>query len=173
MPSAITIRDLLPSEAPAFQALRLRGLRECPAAFASSAEEEGGESAAEVAARLAPGAGRAMLGAFSGVSLVGFAGLQRESFRKLAHKVVLWGMIVAPESRRTGVGRLLVVHALQRAFSMPGVRQVTLGVNANNSAALALYESCGFERFGLERQFLLLDGVAQDEIHMVRFAPAR
>ncbi len=171
--SALLIRLLLPADASAFQALRLQGLRECPTAFASSYEEELGEGAAEVAGRLARAPGRAMIGAFQGAALVGFVGLQRESLRNLAHKVVLWGMVVAPEQRRSGVGRRLVVHALEAAFAMPGVRQVILSVNATNRAALALYESCGFERFGLERQFMLVKGVPQDEIHMVRFAPER
>ena len=34
--------------------------------------------------------------------------------------------------------------ALDRAAAMPGLRQVYLGVNAQNTAAIALYESLGF-----------------------------
>ncbi|MEW6705255.1 MAG: hypothetical protein AB1430_10430 [Pseudomonadota bacterium] len=35
-----TLRTLQPADAAAFQALRLQALRECPSAFASSAQEE-------------------------------------------------------------------------------------------------------------------------------------
>jgi RimJ/RimL family protein N-acetyltransferase len=43
-----------------------------------------------------------------------------------------------------------------------------LGVNTENTAAIALYESLGFETFGVERGFMLVDGVLHDELHMVR-----
>ena len=36
----------------------------------------------------------------------------------------------------------------------------------SNPAAIALYKSMGFEPFGLERDFLLVDGVLHDELHM-------
>lgn len=56
---------------------------------------------------------------------------------------------------------------------MPGVRQINLGVNAANFAALAFYESCGFKPFGLERGFMMLDGELHDEVHMVHFFEAK
>ena len=46
------------------------------------------------------------------------------------------------------------------------MRQVNLGVSAGNHAALALYERLGFVAFGVERGFLLLDGVLYDEVQM-------
>jgi RimJ/RimL family protein N-acetyltransferase len=48
------------------------------------------------------------------------------------------------------------------------VRQIVLGANAANPAAVKLYQSLGFEAFGLERGFMLIDGQLYDEIHMVR-----
>ena len=47
------------------------------------------------------------------------------------------------------------------------VRQVSLGVNAENAAAIALYERMGFEPFGREPCFMLVDGIPQDEVQMV------
>ena len=41
-------------------------------------------------------------------------------------------------------------------------------MNTENTAAIALYTSLGFETFGLERGFLLVDGVLHDELHMAR-----
>ena len=54
------------------------------------------------------------------------------------------------------------------AASGLGVRQVTLGVNERNTAAIALYRSLGFETFCVERGFLCIDGVLHDELHTVR-----
>lgn len=168
---SVEIRELAPPDAGAFQALRLEGLVECPSAFASSHEEEIETPIAAVAERLAGAADRCVIGAFQGRDLVGIVGLERMRKKKLAHKAHIWGMYVAPHARRRRVGHALVVRALERAASMRGVLQVTLGVNASNRPALALYEALGFEPFGLERGFLLLDGVLHDEIHMARVFP--
>lgn len=165
--SPLEIRELGPADAGAYQALRLQGLRERPSAFASSYEEERERPLEVVAERITAAADRVVLGAFDGSELVGVVGLVRERMRKLEHKALIWGMYVAPGSRKQGVGRALLSTALGRAASMPGLRQVNLGVNAANEAALALYESLGFKPFGLERGYMLIDGELQDEIHMV------
>ena len=77
-------------------------------------------------------------------------------------------LYVAPEFRRKGAGRQLVPQALDHAFSWSRVRQVNLGVNAANDAAVALYEAMGFTPFGVERGSMPVDGELQDEIHRVR-----
>jgi RimJ/RimL family protein N-acetyltransferase len=161
------LRTIDSTDAAAFKALRLTALRECPTAFSSSYEEECDIPLAEAAQRLVPDRDRAIFGAFDGDDLVATVGLQREGRRKLAHKAVIWGVYVAPSFRRRGVGRLLLERALAHARSMPDLLQVTLGVNTMNTAAIALYESVGFEQFGLERGFLRVDGVLHDELHMV------
>ena len=157
----------MPVDAADFQELRLRGLAECPTAFASSLAEEGDAGPAAIAQRLAPAPDGAVLGAFDVATLAGVVGVKREHHAKLAHKAFLWGMYVAPEHRRRRVGRLLVDAALAQAYAMPGVARVNLGVNAANAAAIALYEGAGFTRFGLERDFMRVDGAPQDELHMV------
>ena len=154
-------------DAAAFKTLRLAALRECPTAFSSSYEEECDVPLAEAAQRLAPNLDRAIFGAFEDHALVATVGLQREGRRKLAHKAIIWGVYVAPSFRGRGIGRRLLERALAHARSMPDLLQVTLGVNIENKAAIALYESVGFERFGLERGFLRVDGVLHDELHMV------
>jgi len=164
---SIEVRPLVPGDAAAFQELRLRGLLEAPSAFASSHEEECETPVETVAMRLAEREGKAILGAFDQQRLVGVVGLERQEMRKLAHKAGLWGMYVEPGARKRGVGRLLVAHALAYARDTLHVRQVGLGVNETNVAALALYKSLGFESFGLERGFMLLDGELHNEVLMV------
>jgi RimJ/RimL family protein N-acetyltransferase len=160
------IRALLPLDAEPFLALRLRGLLECPTAFASSYAEEQSDTVEVVAQRLSPKSDGAILGAFHGSELVGVVGIQRESMLKLAHKAFIWGMYVMPEARNTGIGAALVARALQYATEELRVRQVNLGVNTANTAALALYRKLGFKEFGHERGFLLVDGVLYDEFQM-------
>jgi ribosomal protein S18 acetylase RimI-like enzyme len=163
----MTVRKLTPADAETFQSLRLLGLLECPGAFASSYEEECDLELPVLIDRLAPRSDRAVFGAFQTHALVGLVGIKREEPRKLSHKAHLWGMYVAPANRKLGVGRQLIAEALSFASVELGVRQVTLGVNAANEAAIALYSRMGFKSFGREPCFMLVDGVAQDEMQMV------
>ena len=165
----VDIRILTEADAALFQALRLRGLREAPAAFSSSYEEECDRSLDEVRPRLQSSRESAVFGAVVGDELAGVVGIRREKPRKLAHRAVLWGMYVAPEHRKLKIGRALVERALQYAAETIGARQVVLGVGANNSAAIALYERVGFESFGIERDYIFAAREYHDEMHMLRF----
>lgn len=161
------IRILTAHDAASFQALRLRGLIECPDAFASSYEEEVDTAIGEVAKRLEANPDKAVFGSFVEENLDGVIGLRREGMQKLRHKAQIWGMYVAPEVRRGGHGRALMQCAMENARRMSGVEQVNLGVNARNEAARALYEGLGFTSFGIEKGSLKIGEVAHDEHHMV------
>lgn len=79
---------------------------------------------------------------------------------------------MAPEARGQSVGRALLVQALALAATVPELLQVNLSVNAGNVAAIALYESLGFQTFGREPGALRIDGVLHDELHLF-WRPAR
>jgi ribosomal protein S18 acetylase RimI-like enzyme len=164
---AALIRRLQPSDARAYQAVRLRGLRECPGAFAASPEEEADEPLGDIARRLEHRPDGAMFGAVASAAVIGIIGIQRESFRKMAHKAFLWGVYVVPEARRHGLARAMLNHGLHYAAHELGVRQLSLGVNTRNVPAIALYRSLGFEVFGTERDFMRVGIEWQDEHHMV------
>ncbi len=79
-------------------------------------------------------------------------------------------MYVSPDYRHRGLGKGLLAHALEFADSQMGLVQLTLVVNAANTSAISLYESFGFESFGLEPAAAFIDGVFHDEMHMVRLS---
>jgi RimJ/RimL family protein N-acetyltransferase len=162
----IEVRVLSARDAAEFQRLRLEALRESPTAFSSSYEDERDRDVAKIAERISPDGLGVVFGAFEGGQLIGLAGFRREGGRKREHKGFIWGMYVTPTHRRRGVGRQLVESVLSHASSLPGLRRVNLGVNAANSQAIALYEATGFRSYGVERAFLIVDGVEQDEVHM-------
>lgn len=170
--STITVRRLVPGDAAPCRALRLRGLQEAPTAFGSSHAEESELPLSTTEAFLAPDSGRNMFGAFDGETLVAIAGIGRETRVNLAHKAFLRGVYTAPEYRGQGIAQRLIAFALQFADTLPGVRQVTLTVNADNVAAIAAYEALGFTTYGREPDALLIDGVCYDELLMVRFVKA-
>lgn len=56
----------------------------------------------------------------------------------------LAGMAIAPEARRTGIGRAAVLHLLAEAKAR-GDRMMVLEVIEQNTAAVELYRACGFQ----------------------------
>jgi ribosomal protein S18 acetylase RimI-like enzyme len=168
-PSAgIQIRLLAAEDAPAFQALRLAALRECPDAFGASLEDESRLTHDTVGRRIAP-ADRTQggcVGAFSGTTLAGMACVWREPGHKERHKAHLVSVYVAPGHRGAGVSTRLIRRAITLARDMAGVRRLNLTVTVGNSAALALYQGLGFEIYGREPEGLCVDGAYHDEYLM-------
>lgn len=151
--SDVHIRLLGPDDAEPFQHLRLRGLRDVPEAFGTTYEEDVVLPLAVVAERLRPArapAGRAVIGAFRGDTLVGFAGCMQSPKRKSSHKADLWGTYVAPDARGQGVGRRLLEALIAETRTWDGVERLTLTVVERAEAARRLYAALGFEEFGRE-----------------------
>ncbi len=159
------IRRLLPTDALAFQTLRLAALRDAPTAFSSSHEDECDTPLATIESNLAQ---RNLFGAFEGNVLAGMVGVGRESAPKLRHKGYIRAMYVAGEHRGKGAGRQLFEHALVFAASLEGLRQLSLVVTAGNAPAIGLYESMGFSIYGTEPCALFADGVFHDNVLMAR-----
>jgi ribosomal protein S18 acetylase RimI-like enzyme len=74
-------------------------------------------------------------------------------------------MFVLPEYRGRGIGRALVVEALERARTL-GVQSVTLSVMTSQQEARRMYLALGFRPFGVEPRALMVDGRLLDEEHM-------
>ena len=82
-------------------------------------------------------------------------------------------MYVAAKSRRCGMGKALMVAALEYARSKAEIRIVQLTVTHGNLAAVRLYESCGFAQFGLEPFAVAVGDDYVSKIHMWRDVEAR
>ena len=158
------IRRLVPSDAPAYRPLRLRALREHPEAFTSSYEENADAPLAETEKRLASGTAT-LWGAFEGETLCGAIGLDRETRAKNRHKASLVAMYVAPEHGGRGIGRTLV-EALVREARDEGLELLVLTVTQGNRNAIQLYESAGFQSWGVEPHAIKVAGRAWAKNHM-------
>jgi ribosomal protein S18 acetylase RimI-like enzyme len=167
---AMTVRRLVPSDAPAYRALMLEAYERHPEAFTSTATERAALPLSWWETRLdaSPQAGQVVLGAFDGERLAGAVGLLFETREKSRHKANLFGMYVAPSSRHTGFGRQLVLAALAQAQARDGVKLVQLTVTDGNAAAQALYERCGFAAFGIEPFAVAVGGAFFSKVHMWR-----
>ena len=164
------VRPLGPQDATAFQAFRLRALREAPEAFGSTYDEEVDLPLEAVAGLLAPADGppQVVLGAFAddvsaGDALVGIVVCHREHRTKARHKATVGGMFVAPDARGRGIGRALLERVIEEARGWPGVEKLTLTVVERATAARALYRAAGFRPYGLEPDSLRQDG-ARDTV---------
>lgn len=161
------VRRLVPADAVAFQALRLAGLRARPDAFGSSYDAEKDWPIERVRDWLTVRPDAGVFGAFAQDGrLVGVLGLRREHGERFAHKGHLWGMYVDAAATGRGVGRALLDAALALARAQPGLRHLTLHVNATNAPAIALYRAVGFVEIGREPASLRVGDDYYDELSM-------
>jgi len=125
---------------------------------------------AAAAARLAADGVDTVWGAFVGDELAGLVGLGREARAKGRHKATVFGMYVAPERGRRGLGAALLQHAIAAARD-EALEQLLLTVTATNAGAVALYEKAGFRSFGTEPRAIRIGSAYHDKTHMILFLP--
>jgi ribosomal protein S18 acetylase RimI-like enzyme len=164
------IERLSPRHAGAYRALMLEAYAAHPDAFTSSAAERERLPLSWWESRLSadPAAHELVLGAFEGTELVAVVGLSFEQREKVRHKAKLFGMYVRPPYRGQGLGRQLVESALTHARQRPGVKLVQLTVTETNAPAVALYERCGFLRFGVEPLAVAVGSAYVTKLHLWR-----
>lgn len=98
--------------------------------------------------------------------IVGLAGLVGESNEEERHVASL-AISVAGGRRGRGVGTALIEALLSWAPSA-GVTRVQLWAWANNPRAISLYERLGFQREGVARRSVIVDGGPVDVVLMAR-----
>ncbi len=168
----VTIRQLNEDDAPDFQALRLRALREHPEAFSSTHERESAYTLEFVAERLRQAAASPdnfTLGAHLDDKLIGMVGFVRMARDNEKHRGQLWGMYVASERQGRGIGTALLSDAIARAGALPGLEQIELEVATRNEAARRLYASAGFQPCGVNPRTRILHGEYIDDERMALF----
>ncbi|MFJ2994001.1 GNAT family N-acetyltransferase [Pandoraea sp. NPDC087047] len=164
--ASVSVRRLVPADALAFQALRLSGLQAHPEAFGSTYAEEKDWPVERVREWLAVRPDAGVFGAFEHERLLGVLGLGRQTRPNFAHVGFLWGMYVHADAVGQGIGRALIDAALALARSQPGLRHITLQVNAENRAAITLYQSAGFVEIGREPDAMRIGNRFCDDLRM-------
>lgn len=162
------IQRLSPTHPRAYRELMLQAYADHPEAFTSSATERAKLPDDWWEKRLDPSplASELVMGALQGPALIGVAGLSFDSREKARHKATLFGMYVPPAARGQGAGRALVMATLETARLRPGVGLVQLTVTEGNTAAQALYQSCGFVPFGIEPFAVAVGTGFVSKVHM-------
>ena len=97
--------------------------------------------------------------------IVGILTLEGSKRRNVRHTAVL-GITVAKEWRGQGVGRRLMIQAIEWARQTGILQRIELHVFARNEIAIALYESLGFVVEGRRRNAVIRDGEYIDDLVM-------
>jgi ribosomal protein S18 acetylase RimI-like enzyme len=162
-PSEVAIVRLVPEDWEVYRELRLRALREDPAAFGSTFAEESAfpqERWRERLARRGPSspavtwAARAPDGNLLGLLVAA----------KFTERFQLFAMWVAPEARRRSVGGRLLDAALAWVEEQAPGSPVYLEVNPLQTDAVRLYLSRGFRASGISRPLEHTPGQRVDEL---------
>jgi len=161
-------RLLTVADAEEYRNLRLEGLQNNPEAFGSSFEEEKNDQI-ELYANRFESQGSFTFGVFDHEELVGVTTLVQESKLKLQHKASILAVYVTPRMRGLGVGKHLMIEAINKARELKGVEQLNLTVVSTNASAKRLYSSLGFEVFGTEKRAMKIGQQYFNEDYMVLF----
>lgn len=167
----VVVRSLGPEDAESVHALRLEALARHPEAFLRHVDEERAGGPARQRDRLrdavASDGASITFGAFVGDELTGMLALLRDADRKRRHRAQIVSVYVRPRQRGRGTAGRLLDAAIATARDMPGVELLYLSTSSSNDPALALYRSRGFEAWGVEPDFLRVDGRPVDEVHLL------
>ncbi len=168
--SKITFRKLLPTDSPAYRAIRLECLKNFPQYFGTSYDEQ------IVLPKLAWEAfiesgdpNHFTVGAFDGDSLIGICSFNRDGRGKAKHIGEIVQMYVKPEYAGKKVGMRLIQTMIAEAFSDEGVEQLLLNVVTTNISANRVYEEAGFVEYGVLKNNFKHNGEYSDQRMMVLF----
>jgi RimJ/RimL family protein N-acetyltransferase len=166
----VTIRAGTEADAPAYRELRLEALRNHPEVYSSDHEHALTRPASSWAETLrAAGTGGAAFMYFAqhDQELIGLCGIYRVDAPRTRHSATVVSLYVRPAWRGLGIAQGLVTACRDWAGSHD-VRIVKLGVITTNTAAIRVYQRCGFQTYGTEPQAIYYNGVYYDELLMAR-----
>ena len=163
----IKVKELQLIDAAELQKIRLQSLAEYPHAFGASYEEESkwDLSVYEERIRLK---GTIYFGAWVDGRLVGITALVVNSRLKIKHRAMIQAVYVQKEFQGSGIGKRLLLKAIEKACSIPEIEQIELSVVKEQIAAFTLYEVNGFEIYGEEYHAMKIGARYYDEFLMIK-----
>lgn len=158
---------LTPVDAMAYKALMLHAYEHAADSFTSTPQERSLQPDSWWINRIADPAGLSVVwGAFTEAGLVGTVSVEFSARAKTRHKALIVAMFVREECRGEGVARQLMRAAIQYGLEREGLRLLQLEVTQGNTAAERLYESLGFQPYGVEPMAVLTANGFRSKVHM-------
>ena len=100
-----------------------------------------------------------------GDEIVSIANIDSSKQKKIAHNAEI-GISVRKSHWGIGIGSAMMSELIEFA-KHHGIKNVRLGVKADNANAIKLYEKCGFAKIGVQKDFFHVGDNYYDEILMV------
>ena len=105
-----------------------------------------------------------LFGAFDDGNLVGYVNVLRGDANRIRHSAyIVMGILLSYTGQ--GIGKLLLNKVDEWARKY-GVTRLELTVMAHNENAIKLYEKMGFNKEGIKKNSILIDGNYIDEYYM-------
>jgi RimJ/RimL family protein N-acetyltransferase len=166
------VKPLSPFDADAYRSLMLQGYAQAADAFTSTAQERAAEPLRWWQSRIQDASGLSQaFGVFDAGVLVGSVAIEYSAKAKTRHKGLVVGMYVAQAHQNRGAGRSLMQAAIAHACARHAVRLLTLTVTEGNVPAIRLYESLGFQTFGVEPLAIYTGAAYKAKVHMALRLP--
>jgi ribosomal protein S18 acetylase RimI-like enzyme len=163
----MNVHMLSPRDAAQYRQVMLHAYGHAADAFTSTPQERAAEPLSWWANRLGSVDGLSVaFGVRAGDALTGVLALEFSSRTKTRHKALLVGMYVMPDWRGQGLARALIRGALAHAEAREHITVVQLEVTEGNVAAIALYQSLGFQSYGVEPMAVLTPTGYRNKVHM-------
>lgn len=104
--------------------------------------------------------------------IVSICNIKSQPQKRVAHNSEV-GISVRKSHWRQGIGEIMLKELIAFARAHEHISIVSLGVRAQNSGAIKLYEKLGFERIGVRKDFFKINGAYYDEILMDLYLPRK
>ncbi len=166
------IRVLTHNDTAEYKRIRLESLQKDPEAFNSSYEEESAQPDTFFSDRIMQSDCTVAVGAFIENRLIATASFFRFKSSRLYHKGYVVGVYVAEGYRGQGIGKKVVAFLIDNVRAYNDISKLQLRVSPDNEAAKRVYMSCGFEKEGLERDAMRVNGISYDDDLMVCYLHA-
>ena len=161
------IKRLTPTHAMAYKALMLHAYEHAADSFTSTPQERASHPDDWWVHRINDPEGRSLVwGAFAQERLVGTVSVEFSASVKTRHKALIVAMFVCEVYRGEGVARELMRAAIDHGLEREGLRLLQLEVTQGNAAAERLYESLGFQVYGVEPMAVLTPSGYRSKVHM-------
>lgn len=161
------IAQLTAAHAMAYKALMLHAYEQAADSFTSTPQERSLESDSWWRGRIDdPSELTWVWGAFAKTELVGTVSVEYAAKTKTRHKGLIVAMFVHEHCRGQGLARKLMQAVIAHALERPGLRVLQLEVTQGHAPAERLYQSLGFEPFGVEPMAVLTANGYRSKVHM-------
>jgi len=98
-------------------------------------------------------------------NIVGCASISRSGIERIDHNSEV-AISVKKDYWRNGIGNAIMEELIRVVKEQDTIKNIGLGVNANNKNAISMYEKLGFVKVGVHKDYFNINGNYVDEILM-------